>query len=173
MLIVGVVVTIIVVTAGMVSTTWVQFIKGGLLVVFCLLLTVLILRRGFEVPTHLPVTPLAPDVIERQGRVVVDPDWPSDAWLQVQLPSGAIRSYRRLPDGLARLTQVVTTGRGPVLVDGLPQGTGANAARPRAGRRRHGAARRRDGPRARSVRSSSCARSTPARSRSGPPNGAC
>ncbi len=88
-LIVGVVVTIIVVTAGMVSTTWVQFIKGGLLVVFCLLLTVLILRRGFEVPTHLPVTALATEVVERQGRVVVDPDWPSDAWLQVQLPSGA------------------------------------------------------------------------------------
>jgi cation/acetate symporter len=126
-LIVGVVVTIIVVTAGMVSTTWVQFIKGGLLVAFCLLLTGLILRRGFEVPPHLPVTPLATDVIERQGRVVVDPDWPSDAWLQVQLPSGVIHSYRRLPGGLARLTQVVTTGRGPVLVDGLPQGTGANA----------------------------------------------
>ena len=45
-LLVGVVVVVIVVTAGMVSTTWVQFIKGSLLVVFCLLLTVLILRRG-------------------------------------------------------------------------------------------------------------------------------
>ena len=31
---VGVVVVLIVVTAGMVSTTWVQFIKGGLLVIF-------------------------------------------------------------------------------------------------------------------------------------------
>ena len=45
-LIVGVVVVVIVVTAGMVSTTWVQFIKGSLLVVFCFVLTVLILRRG-------------------------------------------------------------------------------------------------------------------------------
>jgi len=45
-LIVGVVVIVIVVTAGMVSTTWVQFIKGSLLVVFCFILTVLILRRG-------------------------------------------------------------------------------------------------------------------------------
>jgi cation/acetate symporter len=45
-LIVGVVVVTIVVTAGMVSTTWVQFIKGSLLVVFCLVLTVLILRKG-------------------------------------------------------------------------------------------------------------------------------
>ena len=45
-LIVGFVVVVIVVTAGMVSTTWVQFIKGSLLVVFCFVLTVLILRRG-------------------------------------------------------------------------------------------------------------------------------
>src|SRR5204862_406790 len=45
-LIVGFVVIFIVVTAGMVSTTWVQFIKGSLLVVFCFVLTVLILHRG-------------------------------------------------------------------------------------------------------------------------------
>ena len=45
-LLVGVVVITIVVTAGMVSTTWVQFIKGSLLVVFCLILTVLILGKG-------------------------------------------------------------------------------------------------------------------------------
>src|SRR5918997_1725321 len=44
--IVGIVVVFIVVTAGMVSTTWVQFIKGSLLVVFCLGLTIMILRRG-------------------------------------------------------------------------------------------------------------------------------
>jgi cation/acetate symporter len=45
-LIVGVVVTLIVVTAGMVSTTYVQFIKGSLLVIFCAGLTVMILNRG-------------------------------------------------------------------------------------------------------------------------------
>ena len=46
---VGAVVTIIVVTAGMVSTTWVQFIKGSLLVLFCAILTVFILLRGLKV----------------------------------------------------------------------------------------------------------------------------
>jgi cation/acetate symporter len=54
-LIVGAVVIVIVVTAGMVSTTWVQFIKGSLLVVFCFVLVVLILRRGvvsIEKPRH-------------------------------------------------------------------------------------------------------------------------
>lgn len=48
-LLVGTVVTIIVVTAGMVSTTYVQFLKGGLLIVFSTVLTVLILSRGLSV----------------------------------------------------------------------------------------------------------------------------
>ncbi len=47
--IVGAVVITIVVTAGMVSTTWVQFLKGSLLVFFSAILTVMILQRGFEV----------------------------------------------------------------------------------------------------------------------------
>lgn len=46
---VGVVVILITVTAGMVSTTWVQFIKGGMLVIFCAILTVMILNRGLTV----------------------------------------------------------------------------------------------------------------------------
>lgn len=46
---VGTVVTFIVATAGMVSTTYVQFLKGLLLVVFSGVLTVLVLIRGFEI----------------------------------------------------------------------------------------------------------------------------
>lgn len=46
---VGAVVIFIVVTAGMVSTTYVQFLKGSLLVLFTLVLTVLILNRGLKV----------------------------------------------------------------------------------------------------------------------------
>lgn len=45
---VGSVVILIVVTAGMVSTTWVQFIKGALLVFFSGVLTILLLARGFN-----------------------------------------------------------------------------------------------------------------------------
>jgi len=48
-LIVGATVMMIVVTAGMVSTTWVQFLKGSLLVLFSAILTVLILDRGFQI----------------------------------------------------------------------------------------------------------------------------
>ncbi len=47
-IIVGVVVMLIVVTAGMVSTTWVQFIKGTLLVLLCGALVQMILMRGLE-----------------------------------------------------------------------------------------------------------------------------
>ena len=47
-LMVGAVVIVIVVTGGMVSTTWVQFFKGSLLVIFSTVLTVMILYRGFE-----------------------------------------------------------------------------------------------------------------------------
>jgi cation/acetate symporter len=46
---VGVIVTLIVATAGMVSTTYVQFIKGALLVLFSGVLTMLILNRGLKV----------------------------------------------------------------------------------------------------------------------------
>jgi cation/acetate symporter len=49
--IVGVTVILIVVTAGMVSTTWVQFIKGTLLVIFSTILTVMLLTRGFTTAT--------------------------------------------------------------------------------------------------------------------------
>lgn len=56
-IIVGVTVTLIVVTAGMVSTTWVQFIKGSLLVLFCVIITLMILNRGLTVaPTGAPQT---------------------------------------------------------------------------------------------------------------------
>jgi cation/acetate symporter len=48
-ILVGVIVILIVVTAGMVSTTWVQFIKGALLVLFCTILTGMILMRGLKV----------------------------------------------------------------------------------------------------------------------------
>src|SRR5690606_11366939 len=115
----------IVVTAGMVSTTWVQFIKGGLLVAFCLLITVMILQRGFRVPDTLAVTPVSVEAATRDGRVVRDPDWPDDAWLRVAHEDGSTLTWRRLPDGRVRRTQVVTrTADGRVLVDGLPHGLG-------------------------------------------------
>lgn len=67
--IVGTVVIVIVVTAGMVSTTWVQFLKGSLLVIFSAILVVLILQRGFVVPST--------DAPARQILGPADGDWPA------------------------------------------------------------------------------------------------
>jgi cation/acetate symporter len=74
-ILVGVTVTLIVVTAGMVSTTWVQFIKGSLLVFFCGVLTVLILGRGLAVNAgRAGAENLSPQVktVKPDGTVLVD-----------------------------------------------------------------------------------------------------
>jgi cation/acetate symporter len=74
-ILVGIAVTLIVVTAGMVSTTWVQFIKGSLLVVFCGILTVLILNRGLAVNAgHEGPVDMTPQVrtVSPDGTVLVD-----------------------------------------------------------------------------------------------------
>ncbi|MBM4003836.1 MAG: cation acetate symporter [Planctomycetes bacterium] len=78
-ILVGSVVTVIVVTAGMVSTTYVQFLKGALLVIFSGILTALIVARGLVSrdpgagPDHL-------EVLER-----IDGDYRSREELQTRL----------------------------------------------------------------------------------------
>ena len=69
-ILVGVAVTLIVVTAGMVSTTWVQFIKGSLLVFFCGVLAAMILNRGLVENTGS----LEPQVrtVRPDGTVLID-----------------------------------------------------------------------------------------------------
>jgi cation/acetate symporter len=89
-------VVLIVVTAGMVSTTYVQFFKGSLLVLFSAILTVLILMRGLQ----------------------VDPRYQS-------MPAGAViaesQTVTVLPDG-KRLVNGMPQGRGPGEGDLWPVG---------------------------------------------------
>jgi cation/acetate symporter len=67
---VGTVVTLIVVTAGMVSTTYVQFIKGLLLVGFSAILVGLILARGLVATTDpLAMTPQTIEIRDGQKYV--------------------------------------------------------------------------------------------------------
>jgi cation/acetate symporter len=96
-LIVGAVVITIVVTAGMVSTTWVQFIKGSLLVVFSTVLTVLILTRGFHVRTG----PAEAQTITKgtDGQTLVNGQAIGTGEGELQLPPLAFVS--RLPEGVA------------------------------------------------------------------------
>ncbi len=52
-LLVGIIVIVIVASAGMTSTTYVQFLKGGLLIILSTVLTVYILKNGFTLtPNH-------------------------------------------------------------------------------------------------------------------------
>jgi cation/acetate symporter len=96
---VGAVVTFIVATAGMVSTTWVQFIKGGLLLALCTLLVALILGRGFEVRDPGP----ARDAPARDvGGVTALPAW-------------AVRGDGTPgPDGMVRTEGASTGPLGPI-----------------------------------------------------------
>jgi len=95
---VGTVVIYIVVTAGMVSTTWVQFIKGSLLMVFSAVLTVLILARGFHATTS-PV-PSQTVVKRADGQVLVNGrpfgTGPGEAQL------AAVGFVSRLPGGVEK-----------------------------------------------------------------------
>jgi cation/acetate symporter len=135
-LLVGVVVTTIVVTAGMVSTTWVQFIKGSLLVLFCFVLTIMILGRGLVVNGGAPAPPFAnrpaADVLARPGLEMLPKSgvWANRPYTRVQdRASGRVEVWREVTrDGVAYLTEtqrLTVTPEGARLVDGLPQGRGA------------------------------------------------
>jgi cation/acetate symporter len=93
--IVGVIVVIIVVTAGMVSTTYVQFIKGTLLVIFSLILTICILLRGLHSHPEAQTVVVQTDPVTKKSKTFVDGKLagfgPNDARLQ---------PVRRLPGGV-------------------------------------------------------------------------
>ncbi|MEM8910238.1 MAG: cation acetate symporter [Planctomycetota bacterium] len=86
-LLVGAVVITIVVTAGMVSTTWVQFLKGSLLVVFSAVLVFLVLQRGLRVDE---------DAMRALGPFDVDA---SDAYALAAAADRVVATDDRLEDG--------------------------------------------------------------------------
>jgi cation/acetate symporter len=100
---VGVAVTVIVATAGMVSTTWVQFIKGTLLVIVCTVVVGLILNRGFTLPSApIPASAVQSLAVMPEGTLV----------------NGALRTRENQLD--ARLRAEYGTGFGSVAA--LPDG---------------------------------------------------
>jgi len=100
---VGVAVTVIVATAGMVSTTWVQFIKGTLLVIVCTVVVGLILNRGFTLPSApIPASAVQSLAVTPEGTLV----------------NGALRTRENQLD--ARLRGEYGTGFGSVAA--LPDG---------------------------------------------------
>ena len=134
--VVGTVVIAIVVTAGMVSTTYVQFIKGALLVVFCAFLTGMILMRGVRTPTDGKRMPMAMeieqlDAVKNRGEVIP----PSGSWVdkpyqRVRESSGNVVVWRVVDSANAVRCQTLTTNsEGQRFVNGLSQ-TKENDLRP-------------------------------------------
>lgn len=138
--IVGATVIVIVVTAGMVSTTWVQFLKGSLLVLFSAILTVMLWARGFETsqggidghvfPTIESTESMAQEVLARQGNFesFVEPDgeWVGAPYVRIRNGEGTVTVWRvdDVGDGNVRLSeaQTVETRDGQVWVNGQPKG---------------------------------------------------
>ena len=140
---VGVVVILIVVTAGMVSTTWVQFIKGGMLVIFCAILTVMILIRGFGTsagksgPPH-PVPIIADPKVEHPMLVIPETGgWvtkpyvrtrgrrgesdETEVWRKLGANEFALCQTLEVRNGIRYVNSRVQT-RGPVKNDFFPVG---------------------------------------------------
>ena len=134
---VGAVVILIVATAGMTSTTYVQFIKGGLLIVFSLIVVILVLNKGIKLnPSadyHKPIV-LAATLAD--GRVQV-----ADSSYQVlgqheekgltfvKMTKAGIDSWWKLSSisstpQLEETLTVVETGDGRTLYNGEPKEAG-------------------------------------------------
>lgn len=138
--VVGVVVMTIVVTAGMVSTTYVQFFKGAMLVVLCAGLTVLVLNRGLSINPHDPTAtmplfaerPLA-DVLKDPARVIpATGPWEGKPYVRLkkQDETSGFEIFRiDAAAGTARSAQAVSMAEGKKLIGGVPQGTIVNGTK--------------------------------------------
>jgi cation/acetate symporter len=133
--IVGFVVIIIVATAGMASTTWVQFIKGGLLVVFSLVIVILLLARGIS--THpegshdyltLKVSSITENAVTLEDKsYTFVKEIQSGSNVFVKLTKDNVVSLWKLDktNKLLQETQTITTpASGPVLYNGAPKEEG-------------------------------------------------
>lgn len=137
---VGTVVIFIVVTAGMVSTTYVQFLKGSLLVVFSAVLVLMILNRGFRVPD--PVADYSPPRISNQQleydasyfeEVQRSKAWKDKPYVRLkEKATGQVITYKKLEaEGKTTLLKAQTItlkSDGSKLVNELSQGTSEGQA---------------------------------------------
>ena len=144
---VGIVVITIVVTAGMVSTTWVQFFKGSLLVVFSAILVMMVLNKGltvdnetFEVLGPYDSMQLAEEKIDGRMVLKAEDGWGGDpslgngdavSFIRLESRSGVgfdIYHVEAVSESgekfLLRQAQAITVADGKVSIDGAPRGTG-------------------------------------------------
>lgn len=142
-IIVGTIVTIIVASAGMASTTYVQFLKGGLLIVFSLALVISVLARGLSTTpgpggpgTHRPLQSI-PYTLQADGSLVIQdaaysvhPGWKGSEYEQkgfVKLTQNGAESVWSMNDESGMLeeamfmTQLESGGK---LYNGAPRSEG-------------------------------------------------
>jgi cation/acetate symporter len=138
-LLVGIVVITIVVTAGMVSTTWVQFLKGSLLVIFSGVLVTMLLQGGLKTNTTAfqTIGPMDADAWgakQIDGREVIPPDdgWESiqgETFIRLATPSGVGYDVFHVDDvdgsaqKILRQAQSVRGSGELKQIDGAPNGT--------------------------------------------------
>ncbi len=133
-IVVGCIVTTIVTTAGMVSTTWVQFIKGSLLVVLCTIMTIMLLMRGVTTqPTDSAGKPrhvAARNVAELAGTVVPEAGaWTGKPYVRVADADGVVTVWRKDANGTYSETQTLAVQKdGRKFVNGKPRGKQAGEA---------------------------------------------
>jgi len=132
-LMVGGIVTFIVTTAGMKSTTYVQFLKGTLLIIFSVILVFLVIDRGIkDVPSenyHDFIT-LQADLIDGSVTSVSDPtytiagEYTENGHHFLKLEKDGICNWWILETETSTLTEalsIVTLADGTVLFNGAPR----------------------------------------------------
>ncbi len=135
---VGAVVILIVATAGMTSTTYVQFIKGGLLIVFSLIVVIFVLNKGIKrTPSadyHKPIV-LAATLADGRVEAVADSSYQvlgqheEGGLTFVKMIKTGIVSWWKLNAGstaaeLEETLTVVETKDGSTLYNGEPKEAG-------------------------------------------------
>ena len=126
-ILVGIIVIIIVATAGMASTTYVQFLKGALLIVFSFILVVLVLNKGLETNQYKTLAVESADedsVTLAEEGYVQDNAWTVDGKRFYELHSEegqSIWSYNEEKNVLDETLFVTYAEDGTTLYNGAPK----------------------------------------------------
>ncbi|UCD08219.1 MAG: cation acetate symporter [Dehalococcoidales bacterium] len=137
-IIVGAVVILIVATAGMASTTWVQFIKGGLLVIFSIVIVIIVLANGLSTSpdqdgveyhefTAIGVTGTTGEIKIDNSSYDVVGEYDVNDMTFVKLEKDNLESFWKLEEDQNLLTEaqsIVMQPNGPDLYNGAPKEEG-------------------------------------------------
>ncbi|MGO1244584.1 MAG: sodium/solute symporter [Sphingobacteriaceae bacterium] len=118
-LLVGAIVIVIVASAGMASTTYVQFLKGGLLIILSVILTFFILKNGLTLNPDFKGSSTQPLIelpaTDENGTVVRVPDWEIITQKQV----GPKTFVKLAQNGVERWFDKRVDQQGVILVEAL------------------------------------------------------